>query len=52
MRDIESEKIESSGDVKMYLINRNKKFNKEEMHVMYAHTHTQYIHTEIGRQKQ
>lgn len=44
MIDMESENTETSGDLKMDLINRNKGLNKEDTHI---HTHT--VHTEIGR---
>lgn len=42
MMDVESEITESSGDLKMDLINRNKRLNKEDTHV----------HTHARRQKQ
>lgn len=48
MIDMKSENIESAGYLKVDLINRNKRLNKEDIHI---HTHNT-VHTEVGKQKQ
>lgn len=47
MIEIEAKNIESSGDLKIGLI--NEKLSKEDTHI---HTHAHTVHTEIGGQKQ
>lgn len=46
MIDMESGNIESARDLKMDLIKRNKRLNKEDTHI-----HTQTVHDETGIQK-